>query len=577
MLEKIILRNKKNDSWRIFSSPKEVLYTKNLYEVKTILHKVESKINENDYIAVGYLTYESAPAFDPAYNVNKESKLPLICFGLFEDFKETQILDKSYTKTTKIHNWKIETSPPEYKKNFDYIKSQIELGYTYQINYTLRSYSESIQNPYEFFLEKAKNSPFATYIETDENIIISASPELFFSLNNKRLLCKPMKGTSRRGKTLEEDMILMDALRASNKNKAENIMITDMLRNDMGRISEPGSVKVSSKYDIEKYSTVWQMTSSVESETTASITDIFQALYPCASVTGAPKIASMDIISRIEELPREIYTGAIGFIAPNRKAEFSVPIRTVVSDKNKNYAVYGTGGGIVWDSVWESEWEECLTKSKVLSVKDNSDFELFETMKWDAESGIYLEEYHFNRLKNSASYFDFKFCDARGKEMIDETIKDISNNFCVIKLFVDAKGGTRIETSEVPVFTKSQKYTVSLAKNPVQSENIYLYHKTTQREAYENAEGENSRSDDVILWNEEGNLTESTIANIILHKDGNWVTPSTNCGLLRGVYRESMLANGLIEERKIHKSEIADLSEITLINSVRGEFKAKLI
>ena len=577
MLEKIILRNKKNDSWRIFSSPKEVLYSKNLHEVKTILDKLESKINENNDIAVGFLTYESAPAFDPAYRVNKESKLPLICFGLFEGFKETQILDNSEIITNKIYNWKIETSPSEYKKNFDYIKNQIELGYTYQINYTLRSHSESIQNPYEFFLEKAKNSPFAAYIETDENIIISASPELFFSLENKRLFCKPMKGTSRRGKTFEEDLILMDALRASKKNKAENIMITDMLRNDMGRISEPGSVKVSSKYDIEKYSTVWQMTSSVESETTASITEIFQALYPCASVTGAPKIASMDIISRIEELPRGIYTGAIGYIAPNREAEFSVPIRTVVSDKNKNCAVYGTGGGIVWDSVWESEWDECLTKSKVLSVKDSSDFELFETMKWDTDSGVFLEEYHFNRLKDSASYFDFKFCDVRGKEIIDETMRNISNNLCVIRLFVNAKGGIRIETSEVPAFIKNQKYTVSLAKNPVQSENIFLYHKTTQREVYENAEGENLHSDDVILWNEEGNLTESTIANIILNIEGNWVTPSTNCGLLRGVYRESMLENGLIEERKIHKSEIADLSEITLINSVRGEFKAKLI
>ena len=577
MLEKIILRNKKNDSWRIFSSPKEVLYSNYLHEVKTILDKVESKINENNDIAVGFLTYESAPAFDPAYRVNKESKLPLICFGLFEGFKETQILDNSEIITNKIYNWKIETSPSEYKKNFDYIKNQIELGYTYQINYTLRSHSESIQNPYEFFLEKAKNSPFAAYIETDESIIISASPELFFSLENKRLFCKPMKGTSRRGKTFEEDLILMDALRASKKNKAENIMITDMLRNDMGRISKPGSVKVSSKYDIEKYSTVWQMTSSVESETTASITEIFQALYPCASVTGAPKIASMDIISRIEELPREIYTGAIGYIAPNREAEFSVPIRTVVSDKNKNCAVYGTGGGIVWDSVWESEWDECLTKSKVLSVKDSSDFELFETMKWDTDSGVFLEEYHFNRLKDSASYFDFKLCDVRVKEIIDETIRNISNNLCVIRLFVNAKGGIRIETSEVPVFIKNQKYTVSLAKNPVQSEDIFLYHKTTQREVYENAEGENLHSDDVILWNEEGNLTESTIANIILNIEGNWVTPSTNCGLLRGVYRESMLENGLIEERKIHKSEIADLSEITLINSVRGEFKAKLI
>ena len=379
MLEKIILRNKKDDSWRIFSSPLEVLCTHDLNQVKDVLNEVQNKVEKKKLIAAGYLSYEAAPAFDSAYRVNEKGSLPLICFGLFKDYKIERTLEPQKLESAEVIEWEIMTDRTLYENHLKYIKDQIKLGNTYQVNYTLRKHTNTISNPYGFFLEKAKDAPYAALIDSNEHTIISMSPELFFKLSGESLICKPMKGTSKRGKTLHEDIALMEDLKNSEKDKAENIMITDMLRNDMGKISNTGSVKVLSEFDIEKYPTVWQMTSSIESQASASITGIFEALFPCASVTGAPKVSSMKIISEIEDQPREIYTGAIGYIAPNNEAQFSVPIRTILSDKKACRSVYGTGSGIVWDSESQKEWDECQNKSAILSASSQN-FELFETM-----------------------------------------------------------------------------------------------------------------------------------------------------------------------------------------------------
>ena len=235
-----------------------------------------------------------------------------------------------------------------------------------------------------------------------------------------------MKGTSKRGKNLHEDIVLMEELKNSEKDKAENIMITDMLRNDMGKISKIGSVKVLSEFDIEKYPTVWQMTSSIESQTSASIAEIFEALFPCASVTGAPKVSSMKIISEIEEQPREIYTGAIGYIAPNNEAQFSVPIRTILSDKKAYRSVYGTGSGIVWDSESQKEWDECQNKSAILSA-NSQNFELFETMRWDSNKRIFLEKLHLDRLKDSAEFYNFKFHHEKINDKLQDYLKNLGS------------------------------------------------------------------------------------------------------------------------------------------------------
>ena len=577
MLEKIILRNKKDDSWRIFSSPLEVLCTHDLNQVKDVLNEVQNKVEKKKLIAAGYLSYEAAPAFDNAYSVNEKGSLPLICFGLFKDYKIEKTLESQKLKSAEAIEWEITTDRTLYESHLKYIKDQIKLGNTYQVNYTLRKHSKTITNPYGFFLEKAQDAPYAAFFDSDEHTIISMSPELFFKLSGKSLICKPMKGTSKRGKTLHEDIALMEELKNSEKDKAENIMITDMLRNDMGKISDTGSVKVLSEFDIEKYPTVWQMTSSIESQTSASITGIFEALFPCASVTGAPKVSSMKIISEIEDQPREIYTGAIGYIAPNNEAQFSVPIRTILSDKKACRSVYGTGSGIVWDSEVQKEWDECQNKSAILSA-NSQNFELFETMRWDSSKRIFLEKLHLDRLKDSAEFYNFKFHREKINDKLQDYLKNPeSESEKIIRLFLAKDGEIRLTSSAYKEQNKDKSHYISLANRPVNSEDLSLYHKTTNRSVYENAIGENQDCDDILLWNEAGNITESTISNVIFKKDSEYYTPPVSCGLLSGTYRTHLISQGHLKVRIIPKAEITLYSEIYLINSVRGKYPVKLI
>ena len=578
MLEKILLRNKKNSSWLKFSNPQHIFVCSDIAEIRETLREIEVRVQRDKLYAAGYLTYEAAPAFDPAFKVNSENKLPFLCFGLFGDYEECSNLKNDRDIDLQELDWKLGTSEKTYKKSFTYIKKQIELGNTYQINYTLRNFTENLTDPYQFFLARASNAPYAAYIETKDHTIISASPELFFSLDGDKLESKPMKGTSMRGKTQHEDVDLRIELRQSEKNLAENIMITDMLRNDMGRISLPGSVEVSAICDVEQYPTVWQMTSTVRSKTEVNIEEIIAALFPCASVTGAPKISSMEIISKIEDTPREIYTGAIGFIAPNRQAQFSVPIRTVLVDKKTNEASYGTGGGIVWDSDFLAEFEECKAKSKVLTTTNtNSNFELFETMLWEPRKGIFLRDLHFSRLKNSATYFNFIYNTEKIENEFEEYLKKYTSELRKIKIYLNKNGNIKLSSKEMTHLEQQNDYSISLAEKAIDLNDVFYYHKTTRRDIYEQAKSINQLSNDTLFWNDAGEITESKIANLVINIDNECYTPPISSGLLGGTYREMMLDKGLLKERVIHKSEISHLSEITLINSVRGRFRAKLI
>ena len=260
------------------------------------------------------------------------------------------------------------TSQAEYSDRFAAIKRHLGLGNAYQINYTVRMHAEKPVEPWDLFSRMAVGAPHAAYIDGQRFAIASASPELFFQLDDDRLVCRPMKGTTRRGLTKAEDEALRRELHDSAKNRAENLMITDMVRNDLGRVARFGSVEAPTLFGIEEYPTVWQMTSTVTARTGASVVEIFRALFPCASVTGAPKVSSMAIIAELEDTPREIYTGAIGFIGPGRQSRFNVAIRTALIDKITGEALYGVGGGIVWDSDLDEEFRECQYKARVLSA-----------------------------------------------------------------------------------------------------------------------------------------------------------------------------------------------------------------
>jgi para-aminobenzoate synthetase/4-amino-4-deoxychorismate lyase len=349
-------------------------------------------------------------------------------------------------------------------------------------------------------------------------------------------------------------------------------MIVDMMRNDIGRIAEIGSVHVPSLFDVERYPTVWQMTSTVAAKTHASVTAILKALFPCASVTGAPKARTMEIIAELESSPRRIYTGAIGFIAPNRRAQLNVAIRTVLIEKRSGEAEYGVGGGVVWASTATGEYEECLTKARVLTAA-RPEFRLFETILCTPSDGLFLLDQHLARLRDSAEYFGFDYSDDAAREALGKV--QCRSQPMRVKLLVSLKGTVSVELS--PFNVQSAITHVRLSAFPVDSQTIFLYHKTTHRKVYEDAIAEMPECDDVILWNERGEITESTIANVVVEIDGEFFTPPVACGLLAGVFREKLLKEGTIKERIVTVAEFKQSPRIFLINSLRQWREARLL
>jgi para-aminobenzoate synthetase / 4-amino-4-deoxychorismate lyase len=337
---------------------------------------------EGLYVA-GFLGYEAAPAFDPAFTTRQAGPLPLVCLGLFRKPERVDNFPLSAGTVRGSIDWKIAVDRDRYRENVAEIRRQIALGNTYQVNYTVRQLAAPVDDTWALFQAIATDAPYAACIEARRVRNRIGITGAFFELSGNHIVCRPMKGTAARGMTTEEDELIRARLQHSVKDRAENIMIADMVRNDVGRIAVPGSVRATSLFETEKYLTVWQMTSTVAAETEASVSGIFRALFPSASITGAPKVSSMRLIAELEDTPREIYTGSIGYFGPKRQARFNVAIRTVAIDKRRQTAIYGVGGGIVWDSNADDEYQECLDKASVLSVASGkAGFELLETMLW---------------------------------------------------------------------------------------------------------------------------------------------------------------------------------------------------
>jgi len=344
----------------------------------------------------------------------------------------------------------------------------------------------------------------------------------------------------------------------------------------MGRVARYGSVCVPNLFAVERYPTVWQMTSTVKAQTDASVNEIMAALFPCASITGAPKSRTMEIIAELEDTPRRIYTGCVGFIAPNRRAQFNVAIRTVWVDRKTAKAEYGVGGGIVWDSESGAEYEECQTKARVLT-EDRPLFSLLETILWTPDAGYFLLDYHVRRLFASALYFDYP---ADLNEIQAELVAlaaSLPPEPHRVRLLVDKKGAITTQffplANQVPV----EPAQIKLSPHPIDSRNPFLYHKTTQRQVYETAQASCPNCDDVLLWNERGEITETCIANLVVELGGRLITPSVKSGLLAGTFRDWLLGRREIEERIITIEEVKQAPKIFLINSVRKWREAVLV
>src|SRR5258708_5940910 len=414
----------------------------------------------------------------------------------------------------------------------------------------------------------------SAFLDCGRFVVCSASPELFFRLDRDVLTSRPMKGTAGRGLNPEQDREKGVELRQSQKNRAENVMIVDMVRNDLGRIARIGSVQVPRLFDLERYSTVWQMTSTVTARSFATVCEILQALFPPASITGAPKARTTQIIAQLETSARGVYTGCIGYIAPGRQANFSVAIRTATIDRDTGSVEYGVGGGIVWDSTSQSEYEECLLKARIVTDRPPP-FSLLETLLWEPDSGWFLLDEHLRRLAAWGDYLDVPVDIATVRARLDALAGTFDAIPQRVRLVVSRDGLVSCEAA--PLAEPGRRVRLALANSPVDPNDPFLYNKTTHREVYDKARAGRPDCDDVVLWNDRGEATETTIANVVIERNGRRITPPVECGLLPGVFRGHLLAGGELIEERITLDELRRASRIWVVNSVRKWREAELI
>lgn len=577
MINTVIIYDAANEKWLRFTNPTEIIRADDIHEVLPKLQLTEKKTYERRCYAAGFISYEAAPAFDSAYKTHRPTSFPLLWFGIYEKPKIIDLPEPPIGSYPTLLDWSITTDKNRYIDAIARIKQLLERGETYQVNYTIRQYAQYFDDPWLLFLNIARNAPYAAFLETDEYAICSASPELFFELRQHHLTSRPMKGTAPRGRTNEEDQKLRELLYQSQKDRAENVMIVDMVRNDIGRVATVGSVKVPKLFEIEKYPTVWQMTSTITAKTNAPISKIMTALFPCASITGAPKVNTMKIIANIEDTNRNIYTGSIGYITPDNDAQFNVAIRTVLLNKAEGRIEYGVGGGIVWDSVDTREYEECLLKTKIVTEpQPDTSFSLLETILWTPQDGYFLLSYHLDRMRDSAKYFDFPYDADNIKDKLRSTAVLLRDADYKVRLLLTRDGTVTCQYEPLRRSITTKPKRVRVAQEPIDSTNPLLFHKTTNRRVYDSAKAKFPDYDDVLLWNEKGEVTESCISNIVIKCNGKLITPPMQCGLLNGTYRSFLLEQNKIVERTISLEEITRATQIYLINSVRKWQKVHL-
>ncbi len=586
-LHSALLRDGPGGEWLYFRSPEEIIEASRLDQVLPGLALVEARVQEGLH-AAGFVSYEASPAFDPKLETLPPDDFPLLWFGLYAEPQRLARLPKPpINEPLPQLDWQPNAERPQYDAAIAQIKEHIARGDTYQVNYTLRLHTPFDDDPWALFLRlaAAQSAGYAAYLDTGRFVLCSASPELFFELQSENIHSKPMKGTVGRGRTLAEDLQQAEWLARSEKDRAENVMIVDMLRNDLGRVAQVGSVHVPALFELERYPTLWQMTSTVAARTEASLVDIFKAIFPCASITGAPKRRTMQIIAALETAPRRAYCGAIGQLSPGRQARFNVAIRTVIADRQEKQAEYGVGGGIVWDSTSQGEYDECLVKARVLTDQ-RPDFRLLESLLWSPETGFYLMEAHLQRLKDSAEYFDFSLDLGRVQAELTAFAAELPPSAHKLRLLLSKDGTLELQAQaleggwprRIPAHDpRASALLLGIAAQPVNNHDPFLFHKTTNRQVYERALASCPECDDVILWNQRDELTETCFGNLVLTLDGRRLTPTLDCGLLPGVFRQMLLETGQVQETMLRLEDLARCTEIFVVNSVRGWRRAQVL
>jgi para-aminobenzoate synthetase / 4-amino-4-deoxychorismate lyase len=596
----------------LFLEPEERLVCKWGDDPALFAAKLENVLAGGYYLA-GWVAYEFGylleGKFASSLRYPTETDQPLASFGvysqplLFDHETGNNSLPGEYP-TQALPDFHVQNLRPSQEKEsyleaLTRIKEYIAAGDTYQVNYTLKLLFDFAGSAEGLYRELRRNQSVAygALMRSGQEYILSLSPELFFRVGTDSIMVRPMKGTMKRGRYLEEDRGFCRALNADPKNRSENVMIVDLLRNDLGRlIHQFGEEQVITKslFDVERYESVLQMTSTVFAKTGGDIfskvplNDFFRALFPCGSVTGAPKIRTMEIINELEESPRGVYTGAIGYLSPLGTAVFNVPIRTIRLADGKGEM--GIGSGIIHDSDPEEEWNECLLKSRFLA-SHLSEFLLIETLLWEPEKGYWLLGEHLERLEESATYFSFHF----DRQEVLDTLKQLEEKFngehMRVRLTL-AKDGC-LETTvqacdppslralpDIPLKEENGLPIISLSENRVDSSSPWFFHKTTQRSLFQKefAVAQEQGLFDICFVNECDELTEGCISNLILFLDGKYYTPPVSSGLLNGTLRKRLLADNpsRLFEKTLSPEDLNRAGALFCCNGVRGLVQVRL-
>ena len=597
---------------QLFTAPLRVCQASSAEELPALFAAIEEALKAG-HCAAGFLNYECGAWFEPAAAAAesdgcRHSREGLAWFGIYErgyriDSETGQFTDELPAKiearletlrarmaarktdeesrsTAKVEE-EFTIGEEDYARRIAAIHERIRAGDVYQLNFTapwqIRAEGSAAELYARLRLRQPARYGAFVHAQTGHNVL-SFSPELFFSIDRigegRRITTRPMKGTVRRGRTTREDRERAEWLKADAKNRSENVMIVDLVRNDLGRVAKFGSVQAEKLFEVERYPTLWQMTSTVTAELRedAGAEAVFRALFPSGSVTGAPKVRAMQLIGELEDGPRGVYTGAIGFFSP-RRTVFNVAIRTLELDGDEGRM--GVGSGVVIDSVAADEFRECLLKSEFLTTASSSsldDFSLIETMRW--EDGFPMLELHLDRLMDSAEYFDFN----ANRDDVRAALNEYARHFAGespqrVRLLVDRDGGIAITHQAIADDGAGRVGRVRIAIERTDPGDRMLFHKTTQRELYARAFERAQREglDDVLFFNVRGELTEGAISNLFIEKDGKLLTPPVECGLLPGVYRRHLLETRAdVEERVLCEDDLRDADAVYLANAVRG-------
>lgn len=573
-------------SW-LFEDPREIVVCDAPEDVGRALARIQEGLDAGQH-AAGFFSYELGYLLEPklAPLLPEARDHPLVWIGLFDAPRRLSAGDVaallgSDAPSEDVENLRLSMTRERYLQAFEAVQDYIAAGDVYQINLTLKYLFDFPGDPLALYrdLRRKQAVAYGAVLRTGEFDILSLSPELFFEVSSGKIRCRPMKGTAPRGLTVDDDRRLVEWLGADEKSRAENLMIVDLLRNDVSRVAEMGSVRVDDLFHVETYRTVHQMTSQISADlgTGTTLDALLAALFPCGSVTGAPKIRAMEIIRELEADPRGVYTGTIGMMAPDGDARFNVAIRTLTLFGDGRGEM-GIGSGVVADSSGASEFEECLLKAEFFTAPA-PEFQLIETLRLEQDGSYYLLDRHLARLAASARHFGF-VCDIDAVRLaLEEEARVLTGATTMVRLLLSARGGLALTSKPVELPSDDTVWRYVVSDKHVDVDDVFFYHKTTRRAFYEDElarQAAETGCDEVVFLNAKGEVTEGARTNVFVERGGVLATPPVSSGLLAGTLRQELLETrpGEVVEAVLTLDDLAGADAVYLGNSVRGLVRA---